>query len=71
MGSIKKVDKICQMVRMLTDEDIAAVENMQQEQSGYTHPLKVYLQSVHNANGEYNKRVISHLKDLRKVILAN
>lgn len=56
---------------MLTDEDIAAVEKMQQEQSAYTHPLKAGSQAMHNANGEYNKRVISHLKDLRKVILAN
>jgi hypothetical protein len=69
MDSITKVDEVCKAVLSLTDDDIIAVEAMQQEQSSYTHPFKGSSQAKHNANGEYNRRVIAHLKDLRKVLL--
>jgi len=69
MDSITKVNEVCKAVLSLTEDDIIAVEAMQQEQSNYTHPFKVGKQAKHNANGEYNRKVIAHLKDLRKVLL--
>ena len=64
MDSIKKVNNLCKQVLKLTEQDFEAVEQMQKEQSGYSHPLKNATAAKYNELGKHNKRVIEALKKL-------
>ena len=69
MNSIEKVNRLCKSVLKLTDEDLSAVEQMAQEQSGYINPLKNAKQAKINGLGNQNQRVLIALKNLRRVLM--
>lgn len=66
---MKNIHSICRKVAKITDAEIAEVEQMAQDQSGYVHPLKMATAGrVQNA-GNHNQRVIAKLRELRDTIL--
>ena len=67
-NGINEINKVCQAVSRLTDEDFEEVRKMAQEQSGYVHPLKNATAKKYNEIGEHNIRVVNALQDLRDVI---
>lgn len=68
--SINKVNKVCRNILKLTDEDIAEVRKMAEEQKQYIHPLKGKKQQTLNKTGQRNLEAINKIEELRKILKA-
>lgn len=65
---IAKVNKICEAILKLTENDFKAVENMANEQLAYNHPLKYATAAKFNNLGTHNIQVLKGLKELHSTI---
>lgn len=65
---VKEIEKVCKAVLKLQYEDFIAMDKVIQEQSGYTHPLKMSTTRWQHELGEHNKRVMAALRNLHKVL---
>ncbi|OYP41516.1 hypothetical protein C8E03_108164 [Lachnotalea glycerini] len=65
-----KIYGICRNVLKITDEEIAEVKEVYEEQLNYISPLKMATTGKQRELGEHNKQVLEKLLEL-KVILEN
>lgn len=66
--SVRKINRICEGVRLLTEDEFQAAISMANKQIAYINPLKPQKQEYFNDLGEYNKKVIAALRELQSVI---
>ena len=67
--SEKTINEICKLVASLTDEDFEELEEMAERQANYVHPLKMATAQRIREAGEYNKKLIPILKELRDAFI--
>ena len=65
-----KILKICTDIRAITDEEIAQVRQIYEDQLSYNNPLKPATSGWQYELGVYNKNVLEALLNLKKVIEA-
>lgn len=65
---INKVNKVCRNILKLSDEDIADVKKMAEEQMQYIHPLKGKRQYKLNNHGLRNLKIINAIEELREIL---
>lgn len=61
---------LCRNAAHVSDEELAELEKVANEQVNYMHPLKHGTQAKQNALGRYNLRVIAAVRNLRDLIVA-
>lgn len=64
----KKIYKICKDVVKVTDEEVAELRGIYKEQLAYTHPLKMATVGKQHRLGDYNRKVMRKLMELKKII---
>lgn len=67
--SEKTINEIRKLITSLTDEDFEELQEMAEEQANYIHPLKIATAQRIREAGEYNKKVIPVLKELRDIFI--
>lgn len=67
--SEKTINEIRKLVTSLTDEDFEELEEMAERQANYVHPLKMATAQRIREAGEYNKKLIPILKELRDAFI--
>lgn len=67
--SEKTINEIRKLITSLTDEDFEELQEMAEEQANYVHPLKMATAQRIREAGEYNKKVIPVLKELRDIFI--
>lgn len=67
--SINRVHAACKIVMKTTDEEIAALRSLGQEQAAYLHPLKQATQARLNRVGQFNLRCLALFEALRAELL--
>lgn len=65
-----KILKICTDIRAITDEEIAQVRQIYEDQLSYNNPLKPATSGCQYELGLYNKNVLEALLNLKKLIEA-
>ena len=65
-----KILKICTDIRAITDEEIAQVRQIYEDQLSYNNPLKPATSGWQYELGLYNKNVLEALLNLKKLIEA-
>lgn len=66
--SVRKINRICEGVRLLTEDEFQAATSMANKQIAYINLLKPQKQEYFNDLGEYNQKVIAALRELQSVI---
>lgn len=67
--SEKTINEIRKLATSLTDEDFEELEEMAERQANYVHPLKMATAQRIREAGEYNKKLIPILKELRDAFI--
>lgn len=67
--SEKTINEIRKLITSLTDEDFEELQEMAERQANYAHPLKMATAQRIREAGEYNKKVIPVLKELRDIFI--
>ena len=65
----KTINEICRLTTGITDKDFEELEEMAERQANYVHPLKMATAQRIREAGEYNKKVIPVLKELRNIFI--
>lgn len=65
-----KILKICTDIRAITDEEIAQVRQIYENQLSYNNPLKPATSGWQHELGVHNKNVLEALLNLKKLIEA-
>lgn len=65
----KTINEICRLTTGITDKDFEELQEMAEEQANYIHPLKLATANRIREAGEYNKKVIPVLKELRDIFI--
>lgn len=65
-----KILKICTDIRAITDEEIAQVKQIYEDQLSYNNPLKPATSGWQYELGVHNKNVLEALLNLKKLIEA-
>lgn len=64
---ISIIYKIRVLLDSITDEDFEELNDMVEGQITYNQPLKIATTQKSNMLGQYNKKVVDSLKDLKKI----
>lgn len=65
-----KIYRICMDVRAITDQEIAEMKQVYEDQLEYNHPLKPATSGWQHELGQHNKNVLEALLHLKEVIEA-
>lgn len=65
-----KILKICTDIRAITDEEIAKMRQIYEDQLSYNNPLKPATSGWQHELGVHNKNVLEALLNLKKLIEA-
>lgn len=65
-----KILKICTDIRAITDEEIAQMRQIYEDQLSYNNPLKPTTSGWQHELGVHNKNVLEALLNLKKLIEA-
>jgi len=65
---MKKLLKVCRDIRTIPESDFAEAEEMAAEQAAYLSPLKMATTGRQHALAEYNRIVITKVKELKLLI---
>lgn len=65
-----KILKICTDIRAITDEEIAQMRQIYEDQLSYNNPLKPATSGWQHELGVHNKNVLEALLNLKKLIEA-
>ena len=67
---MKKMNKICEMILTLDENDYADAERVIKQQKEYISPLKPVTQGWQNDLGDYNEKVVAKIKELHEILKA-
>jgi hypothetical protein len=63
-----RIYKICEDTLKINDEEIKEVQEICEQQTSYMSPLKMATTRRQNELGEYNKKVLDKILELRKLL---
>ena len=66
---MKKINKICKLIKALTPEDFQEVQEMYKSQQAYISPLKPVKQCKINDIGWFNELICEDIQQAREHIL--
>ena len=62
------INKVCKNILAITDEEIKEMADICQQQINYIHPFKYATARKQNELGEYNKKVLGKLVELKELL---
>lgn len=65
MSAEEKIDKLADMIRDITPDEIKELEDMHKRQQAYTHPFKYATAAKVNKAGDDNEQVVECVKKLK------
>lgn len=65
---VRKIYKIAEILRNITDNDIKQLEEMYKGQQEYSHPLKMGTVREQHELGNHNEKMVNCIKELRYLV---